>query len=66
MGDDFRLRCRVIQFQARHVHVTKHDTTAESNKGTQKKREDRHSRLGSQIAQKCQTKLHAPRHGSSV
>lgn len=66
MGDDFRLRRRVIQFQDRCLHVTEQDTTVGNNKGTQKKREDRHSRLGSQIAKKCQTKLHASRHCGSV
>ena len=66
MGDDFRLRRRVIQFQERCLHVTEQDTTVENNKGTQKKRENRHGRLGSQIAKKCQMKPHASRHCGSV
>lgn len=66
MGDDFRLRRRVIQFQDRCLHMTEQDMTMENNKGTQKKREDRHSRLGSRIAKKCQTKLRASRHCGSV
>lgn len=65
-GDDFRLRRRVIQFQDGCLHVTEQDTTVENNKGTQKKREDRHSRLGSQIAKKRQTKPHASRLCGSV
>jgi len=46
--------------------VTEQDMTVENNKGTQKKREDRHSRLGSQTAKKCQTKPHVSRHCGSV
>lgn len=66
MGDDFRLPCRVIQFQDRCLNMTEQDMTVENNKGTLKKREDKHSRLGYQIAKKCQTKPHASRHCSSV
>lgn len=64
MGDDFRLHRRVIQFQDKHV--TEQDTTVENNKGTQKKREDKHAVRALKQQKKRHRKPHASRHCGSV
>lgn len=63
MGDDSRLRHRVIQFQDRCLHVIERDMTVENNKCTQKKRKET-QQAGLPNSKERQAKQHASRCGS--